>query len=195
MLKRFGLEAHRKKRIHQLSGGLQRRLVLARSLVADPKILFLDEPTTGFDPNSRQELWSLIGQLRDEGRGILLTTHYMDEAERLCDRILLLQDGTVIDQGSPETLIEKIAGREIIEFIREKKPALLERLNSQPALQQILSESEAVPFGEGFCLPVNEQSLKLYQYFSSSEESAVKLLRRPSNLEDVFFKLTGDRLR
>ncbi|MCL4151388.1 UNVERIFIED_CONTAM: hypothetical protein GTU68_014017 [Idotea baltica] len=192
LLEAVGLTEFARHKVHTLSGGMQRRLVLARSLIADPKIIFLDEPTTGFDPDARQDLWALIGTLRKEGRSILLTTHYMDEAERLCDRILLLQAGKIIDQGSPENLIQRIVGDEILEFTRISKIDLLELLSEQRELRAILEKAESVPFGEGFCLELNEDTERLFDHFGASD---IKVSRRVTNLEDVFFRLTGDRLR
>ena len=192
LLKEVGLSEFAKHKVHTLSGGMQRRLVLARSLLADPKIIFLDEPTTGFDPDARQDLWALIGKLRNEGRSVLLTTHYMDEAERLCDRILLLQAGKIIDQGSPEELIHRIVGEEILEFTRVSKTELLTELSEQHELKAILEKAGSIPFGEGFCLELNTETERLFEHFGPSE---IKVSRRVTNLEDVFFRLTGDRLR
>jgi lipooligosaccharide transport system ATP-binding protein len=101
--------------VDDLSGGMKRRLVLARALLNQPQIIFLDEPTTGLDPDARQDFWRLVLHLKNNGCGILLTTHYMDEAQRLCDRLLLLQQGKVIDEGTPNDLIARVIGQEVAE--------------------------------------------------------------------------------
>ncbi len=100
----------------KLSGGQKQRLAVACALVGAPELLFLDEPTTGLDPQSRRQLWDVIGSLRDEGRTVLLTTHYMDEAERLCDRVAVIDRGKVIALGTPRELIERVVGHEVVEF-------------------------------------------------------------------------------
>jgi lipooligosaccharide transport system ATP-binding protein len=116
LLAQVGLQDYANNRVDELSGGMKRRLVLARSLINYPQVVFLDEPTTGLDPDARQDFWRLVSELKQNGCGVLLTTHYMDEAQRLCDRLILLQHGKMIDQGSPDELIERTVGREVAEI-------------------------------------------------------------------------------
>ena len=113
------LETKANALIEQLSGGQQQRLAVAVALVGDPELLFLDEPTTGLDPQSRRQLWDVIRNLRDRGRTVLLTTHYMDEAERLCDRVAVIDQGKIIALGSPRELIARLGGEHIVEFAVE----------------------------------------------------------------------------
>lgn len=168
--------------VDALSGGLKRRLVLARALLNDPKIVFLDEPTIGLDPDARQDFWKQVTQLKQAGRGVLLTTHYMDEAERLCDHLLLLQQGQIVDHGTPKDLIQRSIGQEVVEI--EGIPVKL-----------IESLAAAVgswwrPFSTGYLvvLPSKDPSSFLQQI---EKEHPSRFLRRRANLEDVFLKLTG----
>src|SRR5678809_1227805 len=116
------LEEKRRSRVGALSGGQKQRLALACALVGDPDLLFLDEPTTGLDPQARRQLWDLIERFKTEGRTILLTTHYMEEAERLCERVAIMDNGKVIALGSPNQLIAGLGGEHIIEFSLEGEP-------------------------------------------------------------------------
>ncbi len=180
LIETLGLEEFRTHRVDDLSGGFQRRVVLARALIPDPNIIFLDEPTTGFDPDVRQEFWKLILKLRAEGKSILLTTHYMDEAERLCDRIVLLQRGIKIDEGSPEQLIQRIIGREIVE---------VEGV-SQEILRNIIPDQNTpiLSFGTVFLVP---QQVLSDSVLTQLQDAASPILRtRKANLEDVFLTLT-----
>ena len=122
VIARVSLESKANAFIEQLSGGQQQRLAVALALVGDPEVLFLDEPTTGLDPQSRRQLWDVIRDLRDRGRTIVLTTHYMDEAERLCDRVAIIDHGKIIAQGSPAELIARLGGDHIVEFALESRP-------------------------------------------------------------------------
>src|ERR1700681_1293365 len=115
-IKMAQLDEKRKLRVGGLSGGQKQRLAMACALVGDPELLFLDEPTTGLDPQARRNLWDLVDQLKQAGRTIILTTHYMDEAERLCDRVAIMDHGRIIALDSPERLIASIGGEHIVEF-------------------------------------------------------------------------------
>lgn len=184
LLHLVGLDSHRRHRIDELSGGLKRRLVLARALLNRPRLVFLDEPTTGLDPDSRQEFWRLVSGLRQDGCGIVLTTHYMDEAQRLCDRLFLMQSGQIIDQGTPDELIARTVGREVIEVdsVPQQLVAdLAARLNTwwRPHATGCMI---ALPDGPHDCLSQLEQA------------GATRLTIRQANLEDVFMRLTGERL-
>jgi ABC-2 type transport system ATP-binding protein len=115
-IKTAQLEEKRSSRVGGLSGGQKQRLAMACALVGDPELLFLDEPTTGLDPQARRHLWDLVDELKQAGRTIILTTHYMDEAERLCDRVAIMDHGKVIALGTPQQLIGSIGGEDIVEF-------------------------------------------------------------------------------
>src|SRR3954451_22538310 len=122
---RVSLQEKADARVGKLSGGQKQRLAVACALVGDPELVFLDEPTTGLDPQSRRQLWQIIRDFRDRGRTVLLTTHYMDEAEKLCDRVAIVDHGKVIALGSPAELIARLGGDHVIEFtFAEGRPAL-----------------------------------------------------------------------
>jgi len=184
LLEQAGLTAYAHQRVDVLSGGLKRRLVLARALVHYPKIVFLDEPTTGLDPDARQEFWRSISLLKQAGCSVLLTTHYMDEAQRLSDRLLLLQKGVIVDQGTPADLIQRIIGAEVAEMEGVAREAI-----------QQLAEAAGVwwrPLGQGFVvsLPAHDGAL----WHALQGLKSTRLSRRQANLEDVFLRLTGQEL-
>ena len=181
LIEMLHLDEHRNLRIEELSGGMQRRLVLARALIPDPQIIFLDEPTTGFDPDVRQEFWKCILDLRTENKSILLTTHYMDEAERLCDRLILLQNGAIVDEGTPEELVQRIIGEEILELSGESTNNI-EKLFPNGRVRLI-------PYGTQLLLPVAELQEAELAHLTSN--TSLTLRRRKANLEDVFLALTG----
>lgn len=181
LLAQVHLEEHANKRIDELSGGMKRRLVLARALINHPHIVFLDEPTTGLDPDARQEFWKLVINLKQEGCGVLLTTHYMDEAQRLCDRLLLLQQGQVIDQGTPAELIERTIGKEVVEVEG------VDEVQLQTLVAQFNTWGR--PFGNGYLLALPSNHAQLWEHLASIEPE--RLTRRHANLEDVFLRLTG----
>jgi lipooligosaccharide transport system ATP-binding protein len=185
LLERVGLIAHRHHRVDELSGGLMRRLVLARALINTPRIVFLDEPTTGLDPESRQDFWKQVAGLRHEGCGVLLTTHYMDEAQRLCDRLILLQQGEKVDEGSPADLIERTVGRGVLEI-----EGVADEFVSGYATRL---QTWWRPFGSGFivAVPPHVAHVNLEEL---EREGPTRLSLRRANLEDVFLRLTGARL-
>jgi lipooligosaccharide transport system ATP-binding protein len=179
------LEEYAKRSPKELSGGMKRRLVLARALLNHPQVIFLDEPTTGLDPEARQDFWKIVLDLRQQGCGVLLTTHYMDEAQRLCDRLLLLQQGKVIDEGSPEQLIERTVGQEVVE---------IEGITAE-ALQHLLAQHPLTwhrAFGNGFLLSLPSDPDPLWEQLMASRPR--RLTRRVADLEDVFLRLTGSSL-
>ncbi len=185
LLTQVGLLPYARYRIDELSGGLKRRLVLARALINRPQVVFLDEPTTGLDPQARQDFWRLVTQLKQSGCGILLTTHYMDEAQRLCDRLLLLQQGKAIDEGTPSELIERTVGREVVEI--EGIP--------ESILQQLAQEYRSwyCPFGSSYLISLPDENPQLlWEQLSAAQP--FQLSRRRANLEDVFLRLTGTGL-
>jgi lipooligosaccharide transport system ATP-binding protein len=171
--------------VDELSGGMKRRLVLARALINSPKLVFLDEPTTGLDPDARQDFWRLVLQLKQSGCGVLLTTHYMDEAQRLCDRILLLQQGKVIDQGPPQALIDRVIGPEVAEV----EGLETTQINTLANQFQVWTR----PFGNGHLITLPTHCGEaLWQTIEALHPP--KLTRRRANLEDVFLRLTGSLL-
>src|SRR5262249_9658984 len=142
--------------VGKLSGGQRQRLAVALALVGDPDLVFLDEPTTGLDPQSRRQLWDILRAFRSQGRTILLTTHYMDEAERLCDRVAIVDHGRVIALGSPQELIARLGGEHLIEFAVTNGAAVAEEmLRSLPAVVAVRREEEA------YCLAVSAPHVTL----------------------------------
>ena len=185
LLARVGLQDYASYRSDELSGGMKRRLVLARALINNPQVVFLDEPTTGLDPDARQDFWRLVSQLKQNGCGVLLTTHYMDEAQRLCDRLLLLQQGKTIDQGKPTDLIERTVGLEVVE-VADIPEATVQQLAAQAGTWYR-------PFGNSYLigLPIDNPQ-PLWEQLNAI--APLRLTRRRTNLEDVFLRLTGAAL-
>lgn len=185
VLEQVDLWARRDDSVESLSGGMRRRLVLARTLLNHPKIVFLDEPTTGLDPDARQDFWQLVLQLKAMGCGVILTTHYMDEAEKLCDRLLLLQAGRNIDEGSPSDLIRRTVGHEVIEVEGVSETVL----RDLAAAAQVWGR----PAGQGYVIVVPDRDPDSFcQHIEAWHP--VRFSRRRANLEDVFLKLTGSVL-
>jgi len=187
------LEEKRKSRIGGLSGGQKQRLAMACALVGDPELLFLDEPTTGLDPQARRNLWDLVDQLKCAGRTIILTTHYMDEAERLCNRVAVMDHGRVIALGTPKELIASIGGEQIVEFAVDAgvavDPSMLTRI---PGVQ-----SHRVDAGL-HQLSVSELHTAVPPIFASLAAQGARLTEfrtHSATLEDVFVSLTGRKLR
>jgi len=179
--------------VGKLSGGQRQRLAVAAALVANPKILFLDEPTTGLDPQSRRQLWDIIRQFQSRGGTILLTTHYMDEAERLCDRISIIDHGQAIASGTPAQLIEQLGGRQMVEFdATDNDPGAKEVWRSLPGVEAVHEE------GGGVILSVRETHETIPPLLAALQKRGARLLRlttRQASLEDVFVHLTGRHLR
>jgi ABC-2 type transport system ATP-binding protein len=180
--------------VGKLSGGQRQRLAVAIALVGDPDLLFLDEPTTGLDPQSRRQLWDILRNLRSQGRTILITTHYMDEAERLCDRVAVVDHGKVIALASPAQLIAQIGGEHLIEFSTENGVPLDEaELKGLPAVVHVRREEE-----KRWTLAVTAPHVTLpalLEALRSSGRSLGHLITRHASLEDVFVTLTGRHLR
>ncbi len=169
----------------ELSGGMRRRLSLARALINDPQLLLLDEPTTGLDPQARHLMWERLQSLVREGKSILLTTHFMDEAERLCDRLIVLDQGQKIAEGAPKDLIEKHLEKNVIEvFAITDKDTLMKALS--PHAQRVEESGETVFFY------ADDPSALLH---ALSDMPHLRTLHRPANLEDLFLKLTGRQIR
>src|SRR5690242_19391187 len=146
VMQKVSLEEKANSWVSKLSGGQKQRLAVACALVGDPELLFLDEPTTGLDPQSRRQLWDIIRELRAQGRTILLTTHYMDEAERLCDRIAIVDQGKVIALGSPAELIAGVGGEHVLDFVLADDQAAPpdDDLRRLPSVQSVRHEAGAV---------------------------------------------------
>ena len=193
-LVRVALEGKANAFVETLSGGQQRRLAVAVGLVGSPELLFLDEPTTGLDPQSRRQLWDVIRDLRDSGATIVLTTHYMDEAERLCDRVAIVDSGRVIAMGSPAELIARLGGEHVVEFAigGEGPPPQAGAFADLPTVRSTRAE------GDGFALTVGEPHSAipaLLERLSASGRPLARLTTRQVSLEDVFVDLTGRHLR
>jgi ABC-2 type transport system ATP-binding protein len=181
--------------VGKLSGGQRQRLAVACALVGDPRLLMLDEPTTGLDPQSRRQLWDIIRDLRGQGRTVLLTTHYMDEAERLCDRVAIVDRGQVIALGTPNELIARVGGQHVVEFTVDDangNPPATQRLTDLPAVQSVRTE-------QGRCqLTVTQLHIALPALLARLQEQGrvlADLTTRHASLEDVFVALTGRHLR
>jgi ABC-2 type transport system ATP-binding protein len=169
---------------------------VACALVGDPDLLLLDEPTTGLDPQSRRQLWDLIRDLRRQGCTVLLTTHYMDEAERLCDHVAVVDHGKVIARGSPRDLIAELGGEHVVEFTLDEEggpaPPEPSTLDDLPAVRSVRKEADR------FCLSVTEPHVALPALLERLRQSGHRLAdltTRHASLEDVFVTLTGRHLR
>ncbi|RKT51167.1 lipooligosaccharide transport system ATP-binding protein [Azonexus fungiphilus] len=174
-------------RIATLSGGMKRRLTLARALVADPDIVFLDEPTTGLDPQARHLIWERLKQLKAAGKTLILTTHFMDEAERLCDRLIVIDHGRKIAEGSPRELIATHIEAQVIEVFDESSGRLPEFTENHRHLAARVELSGDTAFF--YC----REPQPLLAALAGAD--GLRYLHRASNLEDVFIKLTGRELR
>jgi ABC-2 type transport system ATP-binding protein len=184
--------------VGKLSGGQRQRLAVATALVCNPKILFLDEPTTGLDPQSRRQLWDIIREFQREGGTVLLTTHYMDEAERLCDRLAIVDQGQIIAEGSPPDLIERLGGHHVVEFavgartVGNSDGAALAAWRALPSVESVREDDGMV------ALSVKEPHLTIPALLDAvGKQGSVlqHLTTRQASLEDVFVRLTGRHLR
>jgi lipooligosaccharide transport system ATP-binding protein len=185
LLELFQLQDKLKQRPDELSGGMRRRLLIARALLHEPKILVLDEPTTGLDPQTRLLVWEKLSLLKSQGITILLTTHHMDEAAQLCDRIIILDHGIILDEGTTEELISRHVGGQVVE-IRGPREAR-ERLAQGLAGPHIFLEER----GDAVLVFGDVGNLDSADW----EQEQLQVTRRPTNLEDVFLHLTGRGLR
>ena len=176
----------------RLSGGQKQRLAVACALVGDPELLFLDEPTTGLDPQSRRQLWDVVVDLKRQGRTILLTTHYMDEAERLCDRVAIVDRGKVIASGTPRELVASVVGREVVEFEAPQDGVREADLHALPGIHAVRRA------GTGWALTVDRVHVAipaLLDHLEARNVPLAALSTHRATLEDVFVTLTGRRLR
>ena len=191
VIRTVALEEKRNARVGKLSGGQKQRLAVACALVSDPELLFLDEPTTGLDPQARLSLWDIVEKFRDGGGTILLTTHYMEEATRLCDRVAIMDHGKVIALGTPAELIESLGADQVIEF-SVTNPVTEDALTNIPAVKHLhkRGETHALTVSEiGVALPALLAEMKRQQ------SELVTLTTHQATLEDVFVSLTGRMLR
>jgi lipooligosaccharide transport system ATP-binding protein len=186
MLLEFANLSHKRDvKITTLSGGMKRRLTLARALVHDPDIIFLDEPTTGLDPQARHLIWQRLRELIARGKTLLLTTHFMDEAERLCHRLAVLDHGRIIAQDTPQALIAQYIEPQVVEVFGEQAQSWALAHAAQYTRRFEISGETA------FCYVTDAEPL-LAQL---KQQQGVRFLHRPANLEDVFLKLTGREMR
>jgi len=191
VIQTVALEEKRNARVGKLSGGQKQRLAVACALVSDPELLFLDEPTTGLDPQARLSLWDVVDRFREGGGSVLLTTHYMEEASRLCDRVAIMDHGKIIALGTPLELIESLGADQIIEF-RVTKEIPDEALTSLPAVSHLHKR------GDDYSLTVGEMGIALPALLAEikrQESELVSLTTHQATLEDVFVSLTGRMLR
>lgn len=181
------LQDKRGAKAEDLSGGMQRRLAIARGLVNEPEILLLDEPTTGLDPQARHILWDRLFRLKEQGVTLVITTHYMDEAEQLCDRLIVMDKGQIMAEGSPAELIKKYSSREVVElrFGTDKNEQVAKDLDGMGERMEILPDR---------ILIYAEKGEELLQRIIESGKHPVTSLVRRSSLEDVFLRLTGRTL-
>ncbi|KXB29647.1 nodulation factor ABC transporter ATP-binding protein NodI [Dechloromonas denitrificans] len=187
LLEFAGLTGKADARIATLSGGMKRRLTLARALVNNPDIIFLDEPTTGLDPQARHLIWDRLKQLKSAGKTLILTTHFMDEAERLCDRLIVIDHGRKISEGSPRQLIAEHIEPQVVEVFDEGSHDLSGFVAANRQLAERVETSGETAFF--YCREPQQLLARL------AEASGLRYVHRASNLEDVFIKLTGRELR
>lgn len=193
VLKIVELEEKRSAWVSRLSGGQQQRLAVASALVSEPELLFLDEPTTGLDPQSRRKLWDLVIDFRASGGTVLLTTHYMEEAERLCDRVAIVDNGRVIALGTPGELISQLGAKHVVEIaLANDDPRVDEWLRGVGGVQDVRREHH------GIFLTLSEVHRTVPALLAVLREREVELSRlttHHASLEDVFVSLTGRHLR
>jgi ABC-2 type transport system ATP-binding protein len=194
VLEQMQLEEKADAWVGKLSGGQRQRLAVATALVGNPKVLFLDEPTTGLDPQSRRQLWDIIRNFQQAGGTVLLTTHYMDEAERLCDRLAIVDHGEVIAEGTPADLIDRLGGHHMVEFqvSGDSDGTSVEVWRGLPGVESVGHDNGIV------CLNVREPHLTIPALLDAVQKDGKKLLHlttRQASLEDVFVRLTGRHMR
>jgi lipooligosaccharide transport system ATP-binding protein len=181
------LEEKRNSKVEALSGGMKRRLTIARALVSEPEILMLDEPTTGLDPQARHILWDRLFRLKEDGVTLLITTHFMDEAEQLCDRLVVMDKGSIMAEGSPAQLIKDFSTKEVLEvrFGSERNAQMADEL------RQLCDRIEELP--DRILMYTEDGEELLERVYKKDFHPKTSLVRR-SSLEDVFLRLTGRTL-
>ena len=191
LLRELDLEAERKQQYQKLSGGQQQRVALGTALAGDPELLFLDEPTTGLDPRARQALWGSVRGFQQRGRSVLITTHYMEEASTLCDRIAIMDHGKIIAQGTPRSLVDGLGLVQFVEF--ETKQAL-----DEAAVLALAAVETVAKRGDGYRLRIDRSLSSLRAVLAELERQQVipiGLSTHQATLDDVFLHLTGRALK
>jgi ABC-2 type transport system ATP-binding protein len=193
-IRRVSLEEKTDSWVVKLSGGQKQRLAVACAIVGDPQLLFLDEPTTGLDPQSRRQLWDVIGAYKATGRTVMLTTHYMDEAERLCDRVAIVDHGKVIALGTPAELIHQLGGENVVDFSLAVDGAALDesQLSTLPSVRTARKDEQT------YSLSIEQPHVALPALLAMLQSRGLplaSLTTRHATLEDVFVSLTGRHLR
>jgi lipooligosaccharide transport system ATP-binding protein len=177
------------ERVQSLSGGMKRRLLVARALVNEPELIVLDEPTTGLDPQARLAVWRALDRLRRQGVTLLLTTHYMEEAARLCDRLLIMDDGRIVAEGEPRRLVDQHVGREILEL------ELGDRCDGEALVESIDGRVSGHDLSDGRLTLFTENAEELLHSLDHERFPTDSAYVRRATLEDVFLRLTGRTLR
>jgi lipooligosaccharide transport system ATP-binding protein len=185
LLRFMQLEEKRDVIIEHLSAGMKRRLILARALINEPRILILDEPTTGLDPQARHLIWDKIRGLQKQGVTIVLTTHYMDEAAQLCGRLIIMDKGRIVEEGNPSDLVKKHVGEEVLEVSHNEKAMCY--------LKEVLQDARLEVVGDKIHVFTNKSRGVFAQILEGVPFKGTVI--RDANLEDVFLKLTGRRLK
>jgi ABC-2 type transport system ATP-binding protein len=194
VMRRVGLEEKAGAWIKHLSGGQKQRLAIATALIGDPAMLFLDEPTTGLDPHSRRQLWEIIGDCRRQGRTTLLTTHYMEEAERLCDRVAIVDHGNLIACGTPRELIARLSGHHVVEFSLDATEGMAQPESYWNDLPSVVScRHEAGALHLAVAAP-HQLLPALVERLEQRHWQLASLITRHASLDDVFVMLTGRQL-
>jgi lipooligosaccharide transport system ATP-binding protein len=183
LLEFFQLTAKRDTLIEQLSGGMKRRLLLARAMINQPDLLILDEPTIGLDPQARHHIWERLLMIRGQGKTIVLTTHYLDEAARLCDRLVIMDQGKILEEGVPQDLVNKYIGMDIVES--DNNPAVIDCLNSLGISFETGGET----------VQVRTRTPREIADTLLTQCPGIRVISRPATLEDVFLMLTGRSMR
>ena len=184
-LRQFQLEEKAYQTIDELSGGMRRRLLIARAMLHDPRILVLDEPTTGLDPQARLLVWDILTTLKSRGITILLTTHYMDEAAHLCDRLVVIDQGNVLVEGVPRELVHELVGEQVVEL-------RVNPIHMAGVVQRLTDEGLEFEYGGDSLYFYGDNSAGLNE---NSSLNGYEIFQRPGNLEDLFLRLTGRGLR
>ncbi len=193
LLEMLALKESRKVLVKNLSGGQQQRLSVAMALINEPDIAFLDEPTTGLDPQARRSLWSVIENMRNQGKTVFLTTHYMEEAEKLCDRVAVVDHGKIIAIGSPRELINEYFHESAIQFELEPTPPEVILKSFPGAKEVVISGNEVIMYSEN--IPVTMSAILKHAEKTDITDQLKNLHVREATLEDVFLKLTGRKIR
>ncbi len=184
-LRQFQLEEKAHQMIDELSGGMRRRLLIARAMLHDPRILVLDEPTTGLDPQARLLVWDKLAMLKSRGITILLTTHYMDEAAHLCDRLVVIDQGNVLVEGAPRALVHEHVGDQVVEL-------RVNPIHMAGVVQSLTSEGMEFEYGGDSLYFYGDNGAGLQD---NASLNGYEIIQRPGNLEDLFLRLTGRGLR